>query len=119
MDKVKIKETVLTITLGFIALFLMFHKVWLLYAAFFTGLTGLIPGNLSLLVHNGWMKLADALGYVMSRLILGALYFIILVPVGALARLFRNDFMFLGRREDSYYHERNHLYRPEDFTDPW
>ncbi len=119
MDKAKVKETILTITLGFIALYLVSGKLWLLYISFLVGVTGLLPGPLSLFIHKAWMKLADILGYIMSRIILGALFYLILVPMGALSKLFRKDFMFLNRRDDSYYHERNHLYRPEDFNDPW
>ena len=119
MDRAKIKETILTITLGFIALYLVFHQVWMLYVSFLIGVTGLVSDTLSSFIHRAWFKLADIMGYMMSRLILGSLFYLILVPVGALAKLFRKDFMFLKKRDDSYYFERNHVYRPEDFTDPW
>ncbi|HYW96717.1 MAG TPA: SxtJ family membrane protein [Bacteroidales bacterium] len=119
MDKAKVKETILTITIGFIALYMAFHHVWMLYVSFGVGLAGLLSGKLAGLIHKGWFKLADLLGYVMSRIVLGTLFFLVLVPVGAMAKLFRKDFMFLEKRNGSYYHERNHLYKPEDFTDPW
>ncbi len=119
MDKVKTKETILTITLGFIALYLAFDRVWLLYVAFATGVTGLFSQYAALVIHKAWMKLADILGYIMSRIILGAVFFLILVPVGALAKIFRKDFMYLKRRPGTYYHERDHQFTPQDFNDPW
>jgi hypothetical protein len=119
MNKARIKETLLVITLGFIALYMKFEKLWLLYIAFGVGFGGLVSGRLAGLIHKGWYKLGDVLGFIMSRIVLGTLYYVILVPTGALAKLFRKDFMYLRKRNDSYYHERNHLYRPEDLTDPW
>ncbi len=119
MDKVKIKETILTISLGFIALYLVFDRIWLLYIAFGVGLSGLVSNRLSAWIHTAWFNLADIMGYIMSRIILGSLFYVILVPVGALAKLFRKDFMYLEKRDGSYYFERNHSYKSEDFTNPW
>lgn len=45
-----------------------------------------------------WMKLFHPLGWVMSHLLLGVVYFLVLTPIGGLIRLLRRD--SLARRLD-------------------
>ena len=40
-----------------------------------------------------WMTFARILGFFMTRVILSILFFVILTPVGLLARIFRKDFL--------------------------
>ena len=41
-------------------------------------------------VQRGWMAFAAGLGYVNSRIILGAFFYVFLTPLGVLLRLFRD-----------------------------
>ena len=45
-----------------------------------------------------WMTMAFALGFVMARVILTLFFFVLLTPIGLLARLFGKD--FLSRKSD-------------------
>lgn len=56
-------------------------------------------------VHSGWMAFALALGYVMTRVILTAVYFLLITPVGLLMRLVGRDPMHRtwDRGADSYW----------------
>jgi hypothetical protein len=49
-------------------------------------------------VYIAWMAFAFTLGFVMSNLILTLLFFLLVTPIGWLARLFRKD--FLARKWD-------------------
>ena len=49
-------------------------------------------------VYIAWMALAFTLGFVMSNVILILFFFIVVTPIGLLARLFRKD--FLARKWD-------------------
>jgi len=46
----------------------------------------LVPGRLSG-VHRGWMALGHAIGRVTSPIVIAALYFLVLTPVGVLLRV--------------------------------
>jgi hypothetical protein len=46
-----------------------------------------------------WMKLAEAMGFVMTRVLLGAFFFIILTPVGLVMRLFGRDALHTSFRD--------------------
>ncbi len=54
-------------------------------------LTGLLfpPGARAF--HNAWMRLAQLLGAINSRIILSAAFYLLLTPLGLLTRLFGRD----------------------------
>jgi len=48
-------------------------------------------------IYRVWMGLAFALGWVMSRVLLTLLFFLVLMPIGWIARLAGEDFLDLRR----------------------
>jgi hypothetical protein len=48
--------------------------------------------------YIAWMTMAFALGFVMSHVILTVFFFLLVTPIGLVARLFRKD--FLNRQRD-------------------
>lgn len=60
------------------------------------------------ILFHGWMRFAEALSFVMTRVILTAFYYGILTPYGLVSRLFRSDPLDLDwkRRKPSYWVER-------------
>lgn len=52
-----------------------------------------------------WMKFAEALGWVMTRVILTVFFYVLLTPYGLVARLFREDPLDVSwkRRKSSYW----------------
>ena len=41
--------------------------------------------------HRVWMGIGEALGWVNSRIILGVIYYLVIVPIGMLRRMFGSD----------------------------
>ncbi len=70
-------------------------------------------------IHMGWFFIGEKMGFVVSKVVLGAVFVAVLVPMGLLSRLFRNDIMNLHSPGKSGYHSRNHLYKPDDFENMW
>lgn len=91
----------------------------LLYIALVLGLIGLFVNKVAGWITWVWFKLADAIGYVMSRVILSVIFFLLLVPISMLYRLFNKNPMQLRKKEDSYFHSRDHLYTAKDLENPW
>ena len=55
-----------------------------------------------------WMTFAAILGWVMTRVILGFVFYIIITPIGLLTKLIGEDFLALKKTEsDSYWNYRN------------
>ena len=44
-------------------------------------------------IYIGWMALAFTLGFLMSNVILVLVFFLLVTPIGLLARLFQKDFL--------------------------
>ena len=60
--------------------------------------------------HKIWMMLSLAMGFVMSRVILTILFYIILTPIGLLAKIVGKKFMPLGfdKNAKTYWEKREH-----------
>jgi multisubunit Na+/H+ antiporter MnhG subunit len=58
--------------------------------------------------HRLWMMLALLMGFVMSRVILTLLYFLVLTPIGLLAKIVGKKFMPLGfhKNASTYWEKR-------------
>jgi hypothetical protein len=69
-------------------------------AALAVGLTGLARPSAVRPVFVGWMVLAFPVGWLVSRLLLAALYYTVFTPIGLLFRLLGRDALELRRRPD-------------------
>lgn len=56
-----------------------------------------------------WMVLAVILGWIMTRVILSLLFYIVITPIGLFSRLFGNKFLDLkwDKSKDTYWNYRN------------
>lgn len=64
-------------------------------------------------VYVAWMSVAFVLGFIISHLILGLFFFLIITPIGLLARVMGKDFLSLkrDRAAKSYWLPRTHKSR--------
>ena len=70
-------------------------------------LAGLLAPALARRFHVLWMKLAVALGYVNSRVLLTLLFYLVFAPYGFFSRLFKRDpLMRHGAARESYWTPR-------------
>lgn len=60
-----------------------------------------------------WMTLAVVLGFVMTRVILSILFYIVITPISFLSKLFKKDFLNLKIEKDksSYWNLRDEEYK--------
>ena len=67
-------------------------------------LLGLVLPRALIYPNKAWMKLAEVLAFVMTRLILGVVFFLIVTPIGMIKRLFGWDPLSRrGGRSASYW----------------
>lgn len=80
---------------------------FVLSAAFL--LLGLVVPILLKPIHKVWMTLAILMGWLMTRVILCVLFYLVVTPIGFLARLLGKDFLDLkfNRNADSYWIPKN------------
>ena len=66
-------------------------------------LLGLLSRRGSLYFHRAWMRLAAALGFVNSRIILSLVYYLAITPFGMVSRMMRRDPLARRRSRESTY----------------
>lgn len=118
-DRAKVRETLLVIVLGFGLLYLWLDRTWMLYTALGAGLAGMVSLRLNRLIHQGWFFVGDRMGRIMSKLLLSVIFFLVLVPVSLLSRLFRKNGLRMKESANGTYHSRAHLFTADDFENMW
>jgi ABC-type multidrug transport system fused ATPase/permease subunit len=118
-NKAKSLETLLVLVGALIVVFWVSpKKIYLLIALIFI-LIGVVSPVLSAKISWVWMKFAELIGAVMSKIILSVVYFVFLVPIALIYRLTQKNPLFLKRRNDTYYIDRNKQYSPKDIENIW
>ena len=79
--------------LGYIIPFLggHFFRTWTLWIGLPILILGLIKPNLLYYPYKAWMALGHILGWVNSRIILGLIFILVLMPISFIMRLFGYD----------------------------
>jgi hypothetical protein len=119
MDRTKSLETSLVLTTGFLLIYLFTKNDMFLYLAFAFGITGIFIKPLAKYIAIIWFKLADILNFVVSKIILGALFFVVLFPISLLFKITNKDKLRLRRSMSSTWVERNHTYSSADLENIW
>jgi hypothetical protein len=112
-------------TVGLVILLLGSVLVWRHHAAgwplisigaILIAAAGLAPVTLKH-IHGTWMILSLALGWVMTRILLTIVFFLVVTPVGLLQRLFGKRTLDVALRPDaaSYWQPRTNRCTPSDY----
>ena len=80
-----------------------------------TGAIGLFIPFLATWITFLWLSFSELLGGVMSKILLSLVFFIVLVPVATLKKLFGKK----PKTTDSNWHDRDHTYSAKDLQNPW
>ncbi len=113
-------KTILVIVTGLLVLSLVMKLPVLATIALGMGAITILFPITAKWIEWAWFKLAFGLGWVNSRILLTALYFIFLFPIALISRLFTKDPLMLKRKNvQSLYVTRDHLYKKEDLENIW
>ena len=122
-SRAKDLETILTICVFLVIIFLFgkAHHKYFLTLSVLLGLTGMFSKYLTAKISWAWWKLSELMGAVMSRVILSIIFFVFLVPIAFLSRLFskKDNLQLKKTTGDTYYISRNHLYETKDLENGW
>jgi len=84
-----------------------FYQYIAIIASTFIGLGLILPALLKP-IYFVWMAFAAILGWVMTRVILSVVFFLIMTPIGLLTKLLGEDFLALKKiKSDSYWNYRD------------
>ncbi len=71
--------------------------------AVLVGVTGLIAPAMVRPVYTGWMIVAFPIGWTVSKIALGLMFFLVFMPVGLVFRMTGRDALRLKRTQDGSY----------------
>ena len=113
------KTTMLVISMGFLAIYLIFSWNWAVWVSLGAGITGIISERLSKRIEWLWMKLAKVLSYIIPNILLTLVFFLILFPLALLSRLFNKDPLMLSPKYKTYFIEINQEMEKSSFNKTW
>ncbi len=113
-------KTVLTISVGFIVVYLITKWRWAISVSLIVGLTGIFSPYLSKKVDFLWMKLAWLLSLIVPNIILGIIFYFFLFPISFLSKVFRKkDTLQLKNNRNTTFKESNKEFEKVSFEKPW
>ena len=81
-------------------------RVWSIILSFVFLILTIIKPNLFTFLNNLWTQFGIILGKIISPIVMGLVFFIVVTPIGFLVRIFKKDFMCLKRGTSSYWINR-------------
>lgn len=113
-------KTILVIVTGFLAISWIFNTPILAKVSTAIGALCIFFPTVAKWIEWAWFKIAVVLGWINSRILLSVIYFIFLLPIAWLSRLFTKDPLQLkGKVSQTLYTPRAHLYKKEDLENIW
>ena len=74
---------------------------------------------LSNIIEWAWMKLSQLLSYIIPNILLSIVYFLFLVPISLLSRLFTKDPLMLSKKYNTYFIDINNEIDIKSFKKTW
>jgi hypothetical protein len=96
-------KSMLTISMGFLVLYLIFLWQWAIIVSLLVGVIGITSDYLSKKIEWLWMKIGDLLGLVVPKILLTIVFFLFLFPIALLYRIFNKDTLMLSSKYNSYF----------------
>ena len=100
--------------------FLISKWHWAIYVSLVIGLAGAFSDYLSTKIDFVWMKLAWVLNKIIPNILLGAIFYIFLVPIATLSKLFgKSDPLNLKNKNASTFKNSNKNFEKATFEKMW
>lgn len=113
------KATILIISMGFLAIYLMFSWHWAVIVSLIVGCIGILSSFLSKKIEWGWMKIAQFMGYIFPNILLSIVFFLFLFPISLLSKLFSKDPLMLSNEYKTYFIDINKEIDKKSFEKIW
>ena len=100
------------IALGVLGAFFLWRERWFYHYFLAASISFIIFGiaipSILMPVQKAWMAFAIVMGFLMTRLILSILFYLVVTPIALIAKLFRKDFLDIriDKEAQSYWRPR-------------
>ena len=108
------------IAVGFLLLYLIFHRWGFFYVGLGVQVAGVISSRLSAWIDWLWTGLSKVLGAVSNTVLLSAVFIFVVTPVGLVRRWRGKDRMLkFDRKATSNFMDRDHVFAGKDLDNTW
>ncbi len=83
------------------------NQIWLIILGIIFLVLGLMNSKLLNYPNLLWMKFGVILGLIISPLIMGIIFFLVITPINLLMKIFQKDIIGLKKKRGSYWTNRN------------
>ncbi len=114
-------ETLAVLAAAALVCFLIFRKPAFAGLALALLVLPLIPGKAASRLAALWLGFSEILGAVNTKVLLGAVYFLLLTPLALVFRLLHRG-GFNAKSDPaavSYFEEKKHVFAAADLEEPW
>jgi hypothetical protein len=119
-NKKNTDKTILTISVGFLLVYLFSNWNWALVVTLSVGLIGIFSNYLSQKIEWVWLQISKLLSYIVPNILLSLVFYFVLFPVAILSRIFgKKDTLQIKNGKPTYYIATNKKFGKDDFTYPW
>jgi hypothetical protein len=120
ISEYKILETLAVLALACLALGLLAKIRLFFFLALGLLAVALFLKGMAAKIAWLWLKFAQTLGLINTKIILTLVFFLFLTPIASLYRLIHGDFLVLRRRDlKSFWSVRDHQYEKQDLEKVW
>jgi len=90
-------------------------RIWSLFISLIFLILGILNSNFLKPFNKIWFIFGIFLGNIVSPLVMGLVFFLVVTPTGFIMRLFRKDLLNLKKnKDDSYWIEKKNISRMKD-----
>ncbi|SRR5579872_393561 len=116
------RDTGMAMVLLFLLIFVSRKHPWLLYTAMILHVINMIVPKVFYPIAIFWLGFSDAMGAVMSKVLLSIVYFFVVTPIALLRRISGKDSLKLRvfkASQESVMVKRDHLFTARDMESPY
>lgn len=120
-NRAKVYQGLLVIIFGVLVFYFIFKYQWMLYICLAVGSIGMLSFSLSQRLYGAWMKLAEILGWINSRVLLSIVFFLFLTPIALAYRWLKKSTIQKkpNAHSESFYETIEHTFTKTDLEKMW
>jgi hypothetical protein len=120
-QKIDTQKTINVLVLAAMAGSILFGRGWLFWSAFVLMFLNVFVESLARPIAAAWMRFAEVLGTVNSKILLAIAFYVVLTPLSFLYRIFNKELVwhFRAKGRETLFEDVKETYSKKTFERQW